>query len=196
MLVYSITKRFTFNRLGIFLDQIARVKKTRPVFILVGNECDRPYEREVSKEEGLHLSRQYGCLFMEVSSRNGYNVELMFMSLIRCLRAAQTPEITSSPVGNRIIKPQIVQRLLFNITRGLRPAGRRFIGQAEGGPVPSSTLAVLEEEIFPEEHIDNSSEVHTFPPVAIDRNLRIYRVSESHQLFQASTEGRLYTRIS
>ena len=134
---------------------------------------------------------------MEVSSRNGHNVELMFMSLIRSLMAAQTPEITSSPVGNRIIKPQIIQRLLFNITRGLRPAGRRlFIGQAEGGPVPSSTLAVLEEETSPKEHIDNSSEVHTSPPVVIDRNVKIYRVSESHRLFQVSTEERLYTRIS
>ena len=133
---------------------------------------------------------------MEVSSRNGYNVELMFMSLIQSLRAAQTPEITSSPVGNQIVKPQIIQQLLFNITCGLRPAGRQlFIGQAEGGPVPSSTLAVLEEEASPKEHIDNSSEVHT-SPVAIDRNLKIYQVSESHQLFQASTEECLYTRIS
>ena len=88
-----------------------------------------------------------------------------------------------------------MQRLLFNITRGLRPVGRLFIGQAEGGPVPSSTLAVSEEK-NPEKHIDSSSEVNTSLSVAIGRNLKIYQVSESHRPFQAGTDVRVDIRIS
>jgi GTPase KRas len=71
-----------------------RVKRTKPIFMLVGNKCDKTYEREVSKEEGAQLARTFGCEFMETSARTAVNVERLFTNLVRSLRATrQQPEL-------------------------------------------------------------------------------------------------------
>jgi GTPase KRas protein len=63
-----------------------RVKQGDPVFMLVGNKCDKTYEREVSREEGAALARQFGCEFFETSAKTAQNVEQLFISLISSLR--------------------------------------------------------------------------------------------------------------
>jgi GTPase KRas protein len=70
-----------------------RVQRQKPIFMLVGNKCDRTYEREVSKEEGLALARSFGCEFMETSAKTAQNVERIFTSLVRALRNARQPEL-------------------------------------------------------------------------------------------------------
>ena len=54
--------------------------------MLVGNKCDKAYEREVSKEEGAALARQFGCEFIETSAKTAQNVERLFTNLVRALR--------------------------------------------------------------------------------------------------------------
>lgn len=66
-----------------------RVKQKTPIFILVGNKCDRSQEREVSKDEGIALARSFGCSFMETSAKTAHNVELLFANLVRALRNTQ-----------------------------------------------------------------------------------------------------------
>ena len=56
ILVYSIASRATFERLEVFRQLMLRVKRNRPIFVLVGNKCDKTYEREVSREEGAALA--------------------------------------------------------------------------------------------------------------------------------------------
>ena len=63
--------------------------------MLVGNKCDKTYEREVSKEEGAALARQFGCEFIETSAKTAQNVERLFMNLVRSLR--QTRNIEAGP---------------------------------------------------------------------------------------------------
>jgi len=92
ILVYSIASRSTFDRLEIFRQSMRRVKRGDPIFTLVGNKCDKTYEREVSKEEGLALARQFGCEFIETSAKTAQNVERLFMNLIRALRQTRTAE--------------------------------------------------------------------------------------------------------
>jgi len=72
-----------------------RVKRGDPIFMLVGNKCDKTYEREVSKEEGAALARQFGCDFIETSAKTAQNVERLFMTLVRALR--QTRNIDAGP---------------------------------------------------------------------------------------------------
>jgi GTPase KRas len=60
--------------------------------MLVGNKCDKAYEREVSREEGAALARQFGCEFMETSAKTAQNVERLFMNLVRALRQTKTVE--------------------------------------------------------------------------------------------------------
>jgi GTPase KRas protein len=74
-----------------------RVKRQKPIFMLVGNKCDKTYEREVSKEEGAALARNFGCEFIETSAKTAQNVERLFMNLVRALR--QTRNIEPGPPG-------------------------------------------------------------------------------------------------
>ncbi|KAF5319590.1 hypothetical protein D9619_008377 [Psilocybe cf. subviscida] len=86
VLVYSIASRSTFERLEMFHQLIKRIKGDNPIVMLVGNKCDKTYAREVSREEGAALARQFGCEFMETSAKTAQNVERLFMNLIRLLR--------------------------------------------------------------------------------------------------------------
>jgi len=97
ILVYSIASRATFDRLDTFRQLMLRVKRTQPTCVLVGNKCDKSYEREVSREEGINLARQYGCEFLETSAKTAQNVERLFVNLVRALR--QTKQGDPSPVG-------------------------------------------------------------------------------------------------
>jgi len=104
ILVYSITSRSTFDRLEVFRQSMLRVKRQKPIFMLVGNKCDKTYEREVSKEEGIALARSFGCEFMETSAKTPQNVERLFTSLVRALRNTRQPELGQVP-GNQVVAP-------------------------------------------------------------------------------------------
>nr|AAF73473.1 Ras1p [Schizophyllum commune] len=97
ILVYSIASRSTFDRLEVFRQSMRRVKRGDPIFMFVGNKCDKTYEREVSKEEGAQLARQFGCEFIETSAKTAQNVERLFTTLVRALR--QTKQIEAGPGG-------------------------------------------------------------------------------------------------
>lgn len=93
ILVYSIASRSTFNRLQIFQQSIFRIKRQKPIFILVGNKCDKTHEREVTKAEGVALARSFSCSFLETSAKTGHNVELLFTNLVRGMRAVRQTEV-------------------------------------------------------------------------------------------------------
>lgn len=98
ILVYSIASRSTFDRLEVFRQSMLRVKRQKPIFMLVGNKCDKTYEREVSKDEGVALARSFGCSFMETSAKTAHNVELLFTNLVRALRNTKTePGVAPTP---------------------------------------------------------------------------------------------------
>ncbi|KAG8848127.1 Ras GTPase ras2 [Serendipita sp. 411] len=86
VLVYSIASRATFDRLEVFRQNMVRVKRSHPIFVLVGNKCDKTYEREVSREEGAALARHFGCDFLETSAKTAANVDRLFTDLVRSLR--------------------------------------------------------------------------------------------------------------
>ncbi|KAH8923107.1 small G-protein Ras2 [Atractiella rhizophila] len=90
MLVYSITSRATFERIDLFRRQISRVKdnETVPV-ILVGNKSDRASEREVGREEGMMLARQFGCEFIETSAKTRTNLETAYYNVVRRIRVSR-----------------------------------------------------------------------------------------------------------
>ena len=86
VLVYSVANRSTFDRLEVFRESMLRVKRHRPVFMLVGNKCDKTSDREVTREEGMELARSFGCEFLETSAKTAVNVERLFTNLVRMLR--------------------------------------------------------------------------------------------------------------
>ena len=90
--MYSIASRATFDRLEVFRQAMLKVKKSKPVFMLVGNKCDKTYEREVSREEGAQMARHFGCEFLETSAKTCVNVERLFTHLVRLLRQSRQAE--------------------------------------------------------------------------------------------------------
>jgi GTPase KRas protein len=110
VLVYSITKRRSFERISRFHNQIQRAKEASasspsypgspfapqgpqhynptkmPPIMLVGNNSDRFTEREVSTQEGYNLARKLGCDFVAASAKNCVNVEKAFYDVVRQLR--------------------------------------------------------------------------------------------------------------
>ncbi|KAJ6604310.1 ras protein [Mycena vulgaris] len=101
ILVYSIASRSTFDRLEVFRQSVRRAKRGDPILMLVGNKCDKTYEREVSKEEGATLARQFGCEFIETSAKTAQNVERVFTSLVRALRQTRNLEPGAAPTPGR-----------------------------------------------------------------------------------------------
>jgi len=110
ILVYSIAARTSFDRVETFRQNMLRIKRGKPIFMLVGNKADKGYEREVSKEDGMALARTLGCEFLETSSKTAQNVDKVFQDLVRQLRMARPAE---KPAARA------------NIQTGARPGGRR-----------------------------------------------------------------------
>ncbi|KAF2416408.1 hypothetical protein EJ08DRAFT_600560 [Tothia fuscella] len=110
LIVYSITSRSSFTRARKFHEQILDVKKPGgpfdqatlypgsalsqfprveqypPPIMLVGNRCERVADREVATQEGYHLAKELGCMFVEASSKKCVNVEKAFYDVVRELR--------------------------------------------------------------------------------------------------------------
>ena len=92
ILVYSIASRATFERLDVFRQSMLRVKRQKPIFMLVGNKADKQLEREVTREEGMQLAKEFGCEFLETSAKTALNVERLFTNLVRNLRTTKLAE--------------------------------------------------------------------------------------------------------
>ena len=106
VIVYSVGSRLSFARTRRFYNQIERLKvallpsspphplsehalytyPTHVPIMLVGNNCEMTTEREVSTEEGHALAREFGCEFLEVSTKNSINVEKTFYDVVRMIR--------------------------------------------------------------------------------------------------------------
>ncbi|KAF9698509.1 hypothetical protein EKO04_003860 [Ascochyta lentis] len=96
ILVYSITSRSSISRAHRFHNQIIRCAERQdtdqpPLVYLVGNKCDRETEREVSTQEGFAIAKDLQCSFLEISSKNNFNVEKLVHGVVRDLRKRKEP---------------------------------------------------------------------------------------------------------
>ena len=97
-LVYSITSQSTFKDLARLRYQILVVKDAYFVpMVLVGNKCDLENEREVSRDQGQNLARQWGNItFMESSAKSRINISEIFHDLVRQINAHQPKKVDKS----------------------------------------------------------------------------------------------------
>ncbi|KAI0889220.1 ras-domain-containing protein [Annulohypoxylon moriforme] len=90
LLVYSITSDQSFEEIRTFQQQILRVKDKDPTdyfpMVVVGNKCDLESEREVPRQDGEALAKQFGCPFVETSAKTRTNVDKAFFDLVREIR--------------------------------------------------------------------------------------------------------------
>ena len=97
-----------FEQLDSFFMALRAVKGGNPIFMLVGNKCDKTQERRVSKAEGAALARQYGCDFIETSAKTTQNVERLFINIVRSLR--QTRQSSDTLAKSKQEPPQSAKR--------------------------------------------------------------------------------------
>ena len=85
LIVYSVTSRASFDRVEKFRTQVARVKDSDTVpVVLVGNKIDRVHEREVETRHGEQLAQRLGgCAFVETSAKTRENLEEAFFTAVR-----------------------------------------------------------------------------------------------------------------
>jgi len=86
ILVYSVTSLSSFRELSEMRNQIARIKDSDEVpVVLVGNKCDLDDQRQVTSEQGEELARSFGpkCMFMETSAKERVNIDKVFYELMR-----------------------------------------------------------------------------------------------------------------
>ncbi|CAN1196846.1 Ras-related protein RABC2a [Linum perenne] len=106
--VYDVTQRETFTNLSDVWAKEVDLYCTNQdcVKILVGNKVDKDSERAVTREEGLELAKEHGCLFLECSAKTRENVEQCFEEL--ALKIMEVPSLLEegSTAGKRNILKQ------------------------------------------------------------------------------------------
>ncbi|KAK7277444.1 hypothetical protein RJT34_22457 [Clitoria ternatea] len=108
ILVYDVTRRDTFTNLSEVWSKEVELYSTNQdcMKMLVGNKVDRDAERVVSKEEGLALAKELGCLFSECSAKTRENVERCFEEL--ALKIMEVPSLLEE--GSTIVKRNILKQ--------------------------------------------------------------------------------------
>lgn len=95
LLVYSITKRATFEEVQTLYTRIQRVKEdeeTGTHIVLVGNKCDLDDSRKVTYDEGQELANEWRCDFYETSAKTKINHIAPFYQCARLIRDARDTE--------------------------------------------------------------------------------------------------------
>ncbi|KAL8126001.1 ras-related protein RABC2a-like [Apium graveolens] len=108
ILVYDVTKRETFTNLSDVWAKEVNLYSTNQncVKMLVGNKVDIESERAVSREEGISLANELGCLFLECSAKTRENVEQCFEEL--ALKIMEVPSLMEE--GSTIVKRNVLKQ--------------------------------------------------------------------------------------
>ncbi|GJZ26203.1 Ran GTPase, partial [Tanacetum coccineum] len=100
ILAYDVTRRNTFISLSnIWAKEVERYSTNQDcVRMLVGNKVDKDSERFVSKEEGIALAKELGCLFFECSATTLENVHQCFEEL--ALKIMEVPSLVEESAND------------------------------------------------------------------------------------------------
>ena len=82
IIMYDITNKQSFDSIPEILKAIENEKGENFPLILIGNKIDLDNERIIKKEEGEELAEKYGMEFIEVSNKEGINIEKAGLSII------------------------------------------------------------------------------------------------------------------
>jgi len=86
VLVYAIDDRGSFDEISEIWDQIKKIRNNysddKIPFILCGSKSDMEEKRMVSTVEGNKLANEWGCKFIEVSSKTSTNIHKCFDSIL------------------------------------------------------------------------------------------------------------------
>ncbi len=86
IIVYSIENRNSFENLEQWLNQVKSESSPDVQIVLIGNKADLEDKRKVSKKEGEKFAQEHNfAFFMETSAKTGFNVQNLFVEIIKHL---------------------------------------------------------------------------------------------------------------
>ena len=83
VLVYAVDDKKTFENIQSWVEDVKNNTNGNPKFLLVGNKCDLEDKRQVSTDEAKKYAKDNEINFIEVSAKEGTNIEKMFNSIIQ-----------------------------------------------------------------------------------------------------------------
>ena len=131
ILVYDITSRQSFNNIykyyNIFkfaLNDLEE-KYSKKILYLIGNKYDLKINRIVNENEARDLANKYDAKYMEVSAKNGLNIDRLFEYIIQDI--IKREEGSSSDSGGNV-KNNAIYRNIMSIRSNdsLRNTNRLF----------------------------------------------------------------------
>ncbi|CCD26806.1 Rab family GTPase YPT6 NDAI_0I02380 [Naumovozyma dairenensis CBS 421] len=99
IVVYDITKKESFDFIDKWINDVKNERgEDNVILCIVGNKNDLTDQRQVSIEEGENKAKQLGAnIFMETSTKAGYNVKTLFKRIAKSLPEFQNS--TSDPLS-------------------------------------------------------------------------------------------------
>ncbi|XP_043541031.1 GTP-binding protein Rit1-like [Chiloscyllium plagiosum] len=103
IICYSITDRRSFQEVIEFKQLIYRVRHTYDIpVVLVGNKSDLCTLRQVSKEEGRVLAREFNCPFFETSAALRYFIDDVFHTIVREIRRKEKEAVLAQERRSKV----------------------------------------------------------------------------------------------
>jgi len=81
LLIYDVTSTKSWSNVRNWVRNIEGNAPQTVNKLLIGNKCDLDSMRQVSKQQGEQLAREYGMKFLETSARDNTNVQEAFITL-------------------------------------------------------------------------------------------------------------------
>ena len=88
IVVYDATKEKTFDNVPCWLEEVKKYESPEATVMLVGSKCDLTEEKVVDYRTAKDFADERGIMLMEVSAKEGTNVELAFLTLVARIREA------------------------------------------------------------------------------------------------------------
>ncbi|KAF8925038.1 ras family-domain-containing protein [Dissophora ornata] len=86
LLVYDVTDERSFSNIRNWFSNIEQHASEGVNKILIGNKCDMPDKKVISKDQGQALADEFGIKFLETSAKSNICVEEAFFSLARDIK--------------------------------------------------------------------------------------------------------------
>ena len=83
ILIFSIIDKKSFENVQNWVNQIKEETTEKTLLILIGNKINLEDEREIMKNEGEELAKEFDINYYECSAKTGENINLAFDELIK-----------------------------------------------------------------------------------------------------------------